>query len=1791
MGARRGIGLRASLDLVYDRLREAGLKVTARGDHLQAQCPTHDDGTASLSIDWRNGQTLLHCHAGCTDGAGGKGDPSQVIAALGLSAADLFDEPLEPKPAVRAPRARTGPGRRARSPRAAAAAAPQVSIPAALVPPAPVPRPPAAGEPAVVATYDYEDVVDGQWTVVAHVDRIEPDFDGGAKTFRQRRAGVPAGRGRHWKGYGLRGLELPLYRARQLAGASPDATVWVVGGEKDVHSLVGLGEVATTNPMGEGPGKWKPAHSEALAGRTVVVVADRDATGYEHALEVAHALSGVAADVRIVVAAVGKDITDHLQAGRSLDQVVAVEAAEVLRALQVLKPARAQRFDNLVHLPLPGRLLDGEAGGGGGAPPGDGGGGPQGEAVPEPDNTRPVYLLRRGELVERKVRPSGEVHYQVLLGCAAQVVAIEYEDDGTPVTGTPPTSAWVVRLWREDPDTGEELVSAEKRVSADDWTDGVWLQDIPWPDVYYPPTKGGRQNAVTAIRLAVEPHRVRVPVYVSPGWREHPGHGLMYVHAGGAVTAGGAVEVRTAFDQVYERVHLPAAPDGTAAAVAAAQASLRLLDELPTAYAAPLLGTVFGAPVRRNGNVLHLQGGPGSGKTSIGSLFNKHFAPRLGFDEGMMSAASVGGTPLRINDAMCRGADCVLFLDDAAPDHGIKDAEVKLNDIGRASANRVRRDKLDIKGQPRRSGTPRATLISSGEVRARAGSAQERFFELAFTPDSVSIDHLAELHELGDQLGTNMAGFLRWLATGDRLAQARDLMDWHRKRLRDQPEGRERLLIRLLDEGLPNRVAAPLSYMACGWLLFLAYLGELGVPGQRLHELWVTAYRGLRDAGQAQAAVWADSDEIEGLRTYLRSALRRGEIRAVTRAGGGMPAMPLAMSLGYRPKMSHTSEIGTDFIYDGQGDVICWVDEDAERILVEPTGALAVARKLAAEVARGFEITEPVLFSRLVSRDLIRWRTEGGRPRPPKVTLPSGGRDRLWDMSLAWLLDIDNQGGEPAWPGDRPNPVLPPVYPDGWPAADWAAEPVPEEQPSEVELPVAVGAEPAAPAAVATRRRARPVLQPVAVIPSPRKEASMLFCDRHPAEVLETVYLPRPSQGGPQLPACLTCGTACGTVYGAARTIALHISCAPLPGLRFDADGNLVDAPAPASVTEAGEDDLWAGLDIEQMDAMVPADDDPPADWRPPAARREAAPAAPERRPAAATPTVNPVAPARPAAGTPETAVIPAPAARRTAGRTRREPDPPRPAAVVADVDGVYFPDGRVIPLPPVAHAGDLAAIAVAHEVGWRDPTRKLVPDAGQVWVTPSLAGRLGLPVARDRDEGEDAFAEACAAAQPFVDAAVAAGWRVQTRGQAFAPWMEVLPADSDRTAAWLVFPGLLVGDSLRPPLLDDDPAPATLAGRLQRYAAATNQAYILSPGESGLRLLGKLRPTKGSKISQGEPVTPPAPLLDRVSANRVVRWQFSWQRPLTSEEESTPLVVAYDINRQFLPAAGQAQLGLGEAEHLTSEVVFDPKVTGLWRARWQDNPWWGLPHLLDPNGARGAERARIEAARAEGDRSRSVSEWFWYPTPVLAQAAEAGYRIEVREAHVWSRTTRYCEDWYKILSDSIKDLVGSGDPDDDALRRTLQLTYKHGIGKFGEKARHVGNDHDPDLVAYRRHRHVNPHWQATIEAVAAANQWRGLHTIAETSGRQPLLVDADLVLFAADTADPFAAAPAGMRIGSLEGGEYLQRNGAYKPKAVIPMAVYRDWLSARLAAAAEHRRGTPPLTDLITPDTLWRPA
>jgi len=116
-----------------------------------------------------------------------------------------------------------------------------------------------------------------------------------------------------------------LYRLPEvIEAAGKGGRVWIVEGEKDADTMAAKGQTATTGEHGAGPDKWRPEYTEALRGAHCVIVADADKQGRSYAVQIAAALHGAAASVRLIETPKGKDASAYFETGGTLPDLVAL---------------------------------------------------------------------------------------------------------------------------------------------------------------------------------------------------------------------------------------------------------------------------------------------------------------------------------------------------------------------------------------------------------------------------------------------------------------------------------------------------------------------------------------------------------------------------------------------------------------------------------------------------------------------------------------------------------------------------------------------------------------------------------------------------------------------------------------------------------------------------------------------------------------------------------------------------------------------------------------------------------------------------------------------------------------------------------------------------------------------------------------------------------------------------------------------------------------------------------------------------------------------------------------------------------------------------------------------------------------------------------------------------------------------------------------------------------------------------------------------------------------------------
>jgi AAA domain len=241
LGLRVVVG-REALGNVVDRLKN----VRQEGGGYRASCPVPGHGKGrgdpdpSLTIKQDDGRVLINCFAGC--------EPEQVVEALDLSMADLFDKPPG--------QGNNGQGKRR------------------------------DGKPSA-----FWEIRDRNGEVQA--EHVRFDKPGGKKECSWKLPGVDE--------YGLKGRKLatmPLYRTELIDDWPEDMVVVLTEGEKAADALARVYHAVLGTVTGAGATPGEEA-LEPLRGRRVLLWSDADVPGRMHMQRIGKSLQGIASEVRV----------------------------------------------------------------------------------------------------------------------------------------------------------------------------------------------------------------------------------------------------------------------------------------------------------------------------------------------------------------------------------------------------------------------------------------------------------------------------------------------------------------------------------------------------------------------------------------------------------------------------------------------------------------------------------------------------------------------------------------------------------------------------------------------------------------------------------------------------------------------------------------------------------------------------------------------------------------------------------------------------------------------------------------------------------------------------------------------------------------------------------------------------------------------------------------------------------------------------------------------------------------------------------------------------------------------------------------------------------------------------------------------------------------------------------------------------------------------------------------------------------------------------------------------------
>ena len=482
------------------------------------------------------------------------------------------------------------------------------------------------------------------------------------------------------------------------------------------------------------------------------------------------------------------------------------------------------------------------------------------------------------------------------------------------------------------------------------------------------------------------------------------------------------------------------------------------------------------------------------------------------------------------------------------------------------------------------------------------------------------------------------------------------------------------------------------------------------------------------------------------------------------------------------------------------------------------------------------------------------------------------------------------------------------------------------------------------------------------------------------------------------------------------------------------------------------------------------------------------------------------------------------------------------PAAVL-DTDGLWLADGTRVELTtPIEHVGQVAALAYAHNLGYRLTANYSEP--GQIWITENACRAFGIDVdaisRHDRAKSLRQLTENI----DFVTLAVNEGWSLGGGGEdsnthRLGTWTRVY-RDDKRGVMIALIPGMGTGPD-EMPILADEPAPAQIAQRLKLLADALRFPWKINAGVTAVDLMLQTR-TKTWSPQQWRDVvfapsttTPPFGIGD-------VESDFDWSRPPTSEESQRRYVHAYDRGGSYPAAISGLELPIGDPVHHPDGAPFDAKTPGYWLTIIPEGADWRLPYVLNPRGL-----------QFTGPK--------WVCTPRLERAIKLGYQPEILEALIWPQHGRVLLGFYERFRDA-NTTLDTDDPDAQAARNQTKIIRTHGIGIIGS------DEHLKGKPAYSPERRLH------VISKANSNIVYRLDQIGQRTGQWPLAVVTDTVLYASDDPDPVTAWPG-------EPTSFGRGFGQYKPEASGLLADHLEHLNGR------DYRGK---RDLI-PATEWRAA
>ena len=597
-----------------------------------------------------------------------------------------------------------------------------------------------------------------------------------------------------------------------------------------------------------------------------------------------------------------------------------------------------------------------------------------------------------------------------LANFSAPIVAHTLELDAPDAR---PRGTYTLSVVMEGSETPREVdVEAERFARME------WVETALGPRAVVAPGKGARDNLRAALGYLSSPVTRQRCGFT--GWIRHDGR-WVYLHAGGAIGEGGAVEGLAATPPApVDRFALPAPPVGRELARAVG-AVVELLSMEPAAVTVPMVALAFHAPLGGSRCAVHVNGPADLGKSVRASLVQRLFGAAMHSKAPPVSWAD-GSTAVGISQVLARAGDALVMMDDLRVSGGSRDeAEAaKVDRVLRAHFNGAAPLKGRREGGGRTDPASRCDVLSTGETLPKGSTASTLNRVVTVELDAPLPANIGELDAMASEgvLAAGMAAYRRWLAP-----QVEDL--------RPGARAEERAAATRWGFSEKSRATELLGGLCLGMEYLLRFLAASGVSAADVERHRARALAALHDVAGEHGARVAEEGIAARFVGLMAQGLRSGlahvvEVRRAEAPGTGLrtltPEDPLLW--GYQRRAGDLSAAGPLIGYLIRTATPAKPSPITDAVCLAPAAALALARKVERENGRSLGADPKAIGAALAAAGMLaRTELDGARRRETtRVRTSSGG-----PLLEVWALKLSALGygaSEPDDGGDEPPPAL-----------------------------------------------------------------------------------------------------------------------------------------------------------------------------------------------------------------------------------------------------------------------------------------------------------------------------------------------------------------------------------------------------------------------------------------------------------------------------------------------------------------------------------------------------------------------------------------------------------------------------------------------------------------------------------------------------------------------------------------------------------------------------------------------